>query len=57
MLFRSLVDAINREAEASEIKKIAMAAGMKSLHQDSMLKVKEGVTSLEEAIANVPPDL
>jgi type IV pilus assembly protein PilB len=53
----ALVDAINREAEASEIKKIAMAGGMKSLHQDSMLKVKEGVTSLEEAIANVPPDL
>lgn len=53
----TLVDAINREAEAAEIKKIAMASGMKSLHQDSMLKVKEGVTTIEEAIANVPPDM
>jgi type IV pilus assembly protein PilB len=30
---------------------------MKTLHQDSLLKVKEGFTTLEEAIANVPPDM
>jgi type IV pilus assembly protein PilB len=30
---------------------------MKTLHQDSMLKVKEGLTTIEEAIANVPPDM
>jgi type IV pilus assembly protein PilB len=53
----ALVEAINREAEAAEIKKIAMGSGMKSLHQDSMLKVKEGVTTIGEAIANVPPDM
>ena len=52
-----LIDGINREAETSELKKIAMRGGMKSLHQDSLLKVKEGLTTLEEAIATVPPDM
>ncbi|MBI5770309.1 MAG: type II/IV secretion system protein [Verrucomicrobia bacterium] len=52
-----LIDAINKEAEAAELKKIAMRGGMKTLHQDSVLKVKEGLTTLEEAIANVPPDM
>ena len=52
-----LMDAINKEAEANELKKIAMRAGMKTLHQDSLLKVKDGLTTLEEAIATVPPDL
>ena len=52
-----LVDGINKGIETSELKKIAMRAGMKTLHQDSLLKVREGVTTLEEAIATVPPDL
>ena len=52
-----LADAINKEVESAELKKIAMRAGMKTLHQDSVLKVKEGLTTLEEAIANVPPDM
>jgi type IV pilus assembly protein PilB len=43
--------------ESAELKKIAMRGGMKTLHQDSMLKVKEGLTTIEEAIANVPPDM
>jgi type IV pilus assembly protein PilB len=30
---------------------------MKTLHQDSLFKVKDGVSTLEEAIATVPPDL
>jgi type IV pilus assembly protein PilB len=51
------VEGINKELETAEIKKIAMRNGMKTLHQDSMLKVKEGLTTMEEAIANVPPDL
>ncbi len=34
-----------------------MKTGMKTLHQDSMLKVKMGLTTVEEALANVPPDL
>ena len=52
-----LVDAINKEAESAELKKIAQRGGMKTLHQDSLLKVKEGLTTIEEAIANVPPDM
>jgi type IV pilus assembly protein PilB len=52
-----LVAAINKELEAAELKKIAMKNGMKTLHQDSILKVKEGLTTVEEAISNVPPDM
>jgi type IV pilus assembly protein PilB len=48
---------INKEIETAEIKRIAMRAGMKTLHQDSMLKVKQGTTTIEEALSNVPPDL
>ncbi len=51
-----LVEGINKELESAELKKIAMRNGMKTLHQDSMLKVKEGLTTIEEAIATVPPD-
>jgi type II secretory ATPase GspE/PulE/Tfp pilus assembly ATPase PilB-like protein len=39
------------------LKRIAMKTGMKTLHQDSMLKVKMGLTTMEESLANVPPDL
>jgi type IV pilus assembly protein PilB len=52
-----LIDGINKEMEAAELKKIAQRGGMKTLHQDSILKVKEGLTTIEEAIANVPPDM
>jgi type IV pilus assembly protein PilB len=52
-----LVDAINKELETAEIKKIAQRGGMKTLHQDSLLKVKEGVTTIEEAFTTVPPDM
>ncbi|MBW8782477.1 MAG: type II/IV secretion system protein [Verrucomicrobia bacterium] len=52
-----LIEGINKGMETAELKKIAMRAGMKTLHQDSLLKVKEGFTTIEEAIANVPPDL
>ncbi len=52
-----LIEGINKEMESAELKKIAMRNGMKTLHQDSMLKVKEGLTTMEEAIATVPPDL
>jgi type IV pilus assembly protein PilB len=52
-----LIDGINKEMESAELKKIAMRNGMKTLHQDSMLKVKEGLTTMEEAVATVPPDL
>ena len=52
-----LIAAINKEAETAELKKIAQRGGMKTLHQDSLLKVKEGLSTLEEAITTVPPDL
>ncbi|MBC8009245.1 MAG: type II/IV secretion system protein [Burkholderiales bacterium] len=52
-----LIEGINKGMETAELKKICMRNGMKTLHQDSLLKVKEGLTTIEEAIANVPPDL
>lgn len=52
-----LTDGINKEAEVAVLKRIAMKNGMKTLHQDSMLKVKMGLTTIEEALVNVPPDL
>ena len=52
-----LVEAINKQVESVELKKIAQRQGMKTLHQDSLLKVKEGLSTLEEAIACVPPDM
>jgi type IV pilus assembly protein PilB len=52
-----LVQAINAEEEAVVLKRIAMRNGMKTLHQDSMLKVKQGLTTMEEALGCVPPDL
>ncbi len=52
-----LVHAINAEKETAEIKRIAMEDGMKTLHQDSLLKVKDGLSTIEEALANVSPDL
>ena len=52
-----LTEAINKEAEVAELKRVAMRNGMKTLHQDSMLKVKMGLTTMEDALANVPPDL
>ena len=52
-----LIEGINKELDAAELKKIAMRGGMKTLHQDSLLKVKEGLSTLEEAVATVPPDM
>jgi type IV pilus assembly protein PilB len=52
-----LVEGINKELETSELKKIAMRGGMKTLHQDSMYKVKEGLSTMAEALSIVPQDL
>jgi type IV pilus assembly protein PilB len=52
-----LVEAINKGHEASELKKIAIRGGMKTLHQDSLLKVRDGLTTIAEAISAVPPDM
>jgi type IV pilus assembly protein PilB len=52
-----LTEGINKELEVAELKRIAMKNGMKTLHQDSMLKARMGLTTIEEALSNVPPDL
>jgi type IV pilus assembly protein PilB len=52
-----LTKAINTGAETAILKRIAMETGMKTLHQDSMLKVKEGTSTILEALSNVPPDM
>ena len=53
----ALIEGINNKVEVAVLKRIAMKDGMKTLHQDSMLKVKMGLTTIEEALSNVPPDL
>ena len=53
----AITEAINKKVEIAELKRAAMRSGMKTLHQDSMLKVKIGLTTMEDALANVPPDL
>ena len=52
-----ITEAINSAAETAVIKRIAMRTGMKTLHQDSMLKAKEGVSTVMEALSNIPPDM
>lgn len=52
-----LIAAINKEAETAELKRICMKSGMKTLHQDSIIKVKDGLTTLAEALANIPQDM
>ncbi len=52
-----LTKAINERAETAALKRIAMKTGMKTLHQDSMLKVKEGVSTILESLSNIPPDM
>jgi type IV pilus assembly protein PilB len=51
-----LTEAINRSVDVSELKRVAIRNGMRTLHQDSMLKVQLGITTIEEAIATAPPD-
>jgi type IV pilus assembly protein PilB len=52
-----LVHGINQQMEASKLKRIAVRSGMSTLHQDSLLKVRQGTTTIVEALSNVPPDL
>lgn len=53
----ALVKGINGGVETVVLKKIAMRTGMKTLHQDSMLKVRDGTSTMEESLSNVPPDM
>ncbi|MEI6107061.1 MAG: ATPase, T2SS/T4P/T4SS family [Opitutae bacterium] len=52
-----IVEAINKEVEVADLKRVCMKNGMKTLHQDSILKVKMGLTTMEDALSNVPPDM
>jgi len=52
-----LITGINQGKETAELKRISVRTGMKTLHQDSMLKVKEGLSTMAEALGTVPPDL
>lgn len=51
-----LTAAINEGKETATLKRIAMETGMKTLHQDALLKVSEGTSTLLEAVSTVPPD-
>ncbi|MGF1530260.1 MAG: GspE/PulE family protein [Puniceicoccaceae bacterium] len=52
-----LIKGINARLESVRLKAIAKANGMKTLHQDSMLKIKDGVSTMGEALGTVPPDM
>ncbi len=52
-----LIEDINKGRETADIKRTAVKSGMKTLHQDSLLKVKDGLSTLEEALATVPVDM
>jgi type IV pilus assembly protein PilB len=52
-----LTRGINEKSETATLKRIAMRTGMKTLHQDTMLKCKEGVSTIIESVSNVPPDM
>jgi type IV pilus assembly protein PilB len=52
-----LIEAINKEMETAELKRICMKSGMKTLHQDSIIKVREGISTLAEALSTVPQDM
>jgi type II secretory ATPase GspE/PulE/Tfp pilus assembly ATPase PilB-like protein len=53
----AIVEAINKEVEVADLKRVCMKNGMKTMHQDSMLKVKFGLTTMEDALSNVPADM
>jgi type IV pilus assembly protein PilB len=52
-----LTRGINEGVDTAELKQLAMRNGMKTLHQDAVLKVSEGLTTLLEAVSTVPPDM
>ncbi len=52
-----LVDGINKRVQTATLKRIAIVNGMSTLHQDSMKKVRAGLSTIEESINTVPPDI
>ena len=49
--------AINNNLGTEKIKACAVKNGMLTLHQDAMLKVKDGISTILEAISVAPPDV
>ena len=52
-----LKEAVLAGANSIELKKLAVEAGMRTLRMNSLKKVAEGKTSLEEALANTSSDV
>lgn len=52
----SITYAINNNMSTEKIKEYAIKNGMKTLHQDAMLKVKDGISTLLESVSIAPPD-
>jgi len=52
-----LIEDINKGRETADLKRTAVKDGMKTLHQDSLLKVRDGITTMEEALSTVPVDM
>jgi type IV pilus assembly protein PilB len=57
VISEDLVKGINGGYETAKLKRICIRNGMKTLHQDSLLKVRDGITTIHEAIGNVPADM
>lgn len=51
-----LTRAMNSAAETAVLKQVARDTGMTTLHEDSMDKVRQGMTTIVEALATVPTD-
>ncbi|MHC4778098.1 MAG: ATPase, T2SS/T4P/T4SS family, partial [Planctomycetota bacterium] len=49
-------DIINKRGSAEDVRDAAIRNGMISLHKDSMEKVRDGISSMEEALRTVRPD-
>ncbi|MCU0722961.1 MAG: GspE/PulE family protein [Planctomycetes bacterium] len=47
---------VNRGGNAEEVRVAAIKNGMVTLHKDTMLKVRQGIASMEEAMSCVTPD-
>jgi type IV pilus assembly protein PilB len=52
----SIRDIVMVGGNSSQIKKIAMEEGMRSLRQSGVLKIREGVTTIEEVLASTAID-
>ena len=51
-----LRDLVLERASASEIKKAAMSEGMLTLRRDGLMKLKRGLTSVEEILKETAAD-